>query len=199
MPPVMPSRIFFPFKVIGRNPGARALRDQDSRFIWRFRTGPRGSARANGCWRWAPPRSATRNCSPWSCAPASGARAPSNWGASCSSASTGVAGMLAADLSGVKGLGPAKRAQFEAALELARRSLKDELRAASALTSPGAVRDYLRLAHRRPRARGLRLPVARRAAPRAALRGAVPRHADADLRLPAGNRQGRPARPTPPR
>jgi DNA repair protein RadC len=58
----------------------------------------------------------------------------------------GVAGILGADLSGVKGLGPAKRAQFEAALELARRSLKDELRAASALTSPGAVRDYLRLA-----------------------------------------------------
>jgi len=58
----------------------------------------------------------------------------------------GVAGILGANLSGVKGLGPAKRAQFEAAVELARRSLKDELRAASALTSPGAVRDYLRLA-----------------------------------------------------
>ena len=58
----------------------------------------------------------------------------------------GVAGILGANLSGVKGLGPAKRAQFEAALELARRSLQDELRAASALTSPGAVRDYLRLA-----------------------------------------------------
>jgi DNA repair protein RadC len=57
-----------------------------------------------------------------------------------------VAGILGADLSGVKGLGPAKRAQFEASMELARRSLKDELRAASALTSPGAVRDYLRLA-----------------------------------------------------
>jgi DNA repair protein RadC len=58
----------------------------------------------------------------------------------------GVAGILGADLNGVKGLGPAKRAQFEAALELARRSLKDELRSASAITSPGAVRDYLRLA-----------------------------------------------------
>ena len=57
-----------------------------------------------------------------------------------------VAGILGADLRGVKGLGPAKRAQFEAALELARRSLKDELRSGSALTSPGAVRDYLRLA-----------------------------------------------------
>ena len=58
----------------------------------------------------------------------------------------GVAGIFGADLAGVKGLGPAKRAQFEAALELARRSLKDELRTGSALTSPGAVRDYLRLA-----------------------------------------------------
>ena len=57
-----------------------------------------------------------------------------------------VAGLFSADLTGVKGLGPAKRAQFEAALELARRSLKDDMRACSALTSPGAVRDYLRLA-----------------------------------------------------
>lgn len=57
-----------------------------------------------------------------------------------------VAGIFGADLSGVKGLGPAKRAQFQAAIELARRSLKDDMRTASALTSPGAVRDYLRLA-----------------------------------------------------
>ena len=57
-----------------------------------------------------------------------------------------VAGLFAADLSNVKGLGPAKRAQFEAAMELARRSLQDGMRSASALTSPGAVRDYLRLA-----------------------------------------------------
>ena len=57
-----------------------------------------------------------------------------------------VAGLFAADLTDVKGLGPAKRAQFEAAMELARRSLKDDMRSASALTSPGAVRDYLRLA-----------------------------------------------------
>jgi len=57
-----------------------------------------------------------------------------------------VAGLFAADLAGVKGLGPAKRAQFEAARELARRSLQDDLRASGALTSPGAVRDYLRLA-----------------------------------------------------
>jgi DNA repair protein RadC len=58
----------------------------------------------------------------------------------------GLGGLFASDLAGVKGLGPAKRAQFEAAIELARRSLKDDLRSANALTSPGAVRDYLRLA-----------------------------------------------------
>jgi DNA repair protein RadC len=58
----------------------------------------------------------------------------------------GVAGLFAADLRNVKGLGPAKRAQFEAAMELARRSLKDGMRATSALTSPGQVRDYLQLA-----------------------------------------------------
>ncbi len=57
-----------------------------------------------------------------------------------------LSGLFAADLEGVKGLGPAKRAQFEAAIELARRSLKDDMRAGDALTSPGAVRDYLRLA-----------------------------------------------------
>jgi DNA repair protein RadC len=58
----------------------------------------------------------------------------------------GVAGILGANLSGVKGLGPAKRAQFEAAMELVRRCLAADLQVASALTSPGAVRDYLRLA-----------------------------------------------------
>jgi len=58
----------------------------------------------------------------------------------------GVAGLFAADLKNVKGLGPAKRAQFEATMELARRSLKDGMRSANALTSPGAVRDYLQLA-----------------------------------------------------
>ncbi len=57
----------------------------------------------------------------------------------------GVAGLFASDLRNVKGLGPAKRAQFEAAMELARRSLKEGLKSTSALTSPGAVRDYLRL------------------------------------------------------
>jgi DNA repair protein RadC len=57
----------------------------------------------------------------------------------------GLGGLFAADLAGVKGLGPAKRAQFAAAIELARRSIEGRLRETSALTSPGAVRDYLRI------------------------------------------------------
>jgi DNA repair protein RadC len=56
----------------------------------------------------------------------------------------GIAKMLEADLTGIKGLGPAKTAQFAAALELLRRSLDERSRERSALTSPGAVRDYLR-------------------------------------------------------
>ena len=60
----------------------------------------------------------------------------------------GLAALLAAGerLARVKGLGAAKRAQFCAAVELARRSLREELEAGAALTSPGAVRDYLKLA-----------------------------------------------------
>jgi DNA repair protein RadC len=57
----------------------------------------------------------------------------------------GLAGLFGADLSGVKGLGPAKRAQFEATLELARRSIEEGLKKDPVLTSPGAVRDYLKL------------------------------------------------------
>ena len=46
----------------------------------------------------------------------------------------------------IKGLGAAKSAQLSAAVELARRSLREELASGTALTSPGGVRDYLRLA-----------------------------------------------------
>ena len=49
------------------------------------------------------------------------------------------------DLARVKGLGKAKSAQFAAAAELARRSIQEELKSGAALTSPAAVRDYLRL------------------------------------------------------
>lgn len=58
----------------------------------------------------------------------------------------GISQMLEADLRGIKGLGPAKTTQFAAALELLRRSLDQKLKERNALTSPGAVRDYLRFA-----------------------------------------------------
>jgi DNA repair protein RadC len=58
----------------------------------------------------------------------------------------GVTGMLEApDLEAIKGMGPAKRAQFGAVIELARRALQEKLKKNAALTSPQAVRDYLRL------------------------------------------------------
>ena len=60
----------------------------------------------------------------------------------------GISGLLIADhrsLKGIKGIGDAKLAQLSAILELARRALAGELRTGSALTSPQAVRDYLRL------------------------------------------------------
>lgn len=43
------------------------------------------------------------------------------------------------------GLGPAKYAQLQAVLEMARRALAEEMRAGDALSSPAAVRDFLRL------------------------------------------------------
>lgn len=43
------------------------------------------------------------------------------------------------------GLGPAKYAQLQAVLEMARRALAEEMRRGDALSSPAAVRDYLRL------------------------------------------------------
>ena len=60
----------------------------------------------------------------------------------------GLTGLFSAgdELAKVKGLGDAKRAQFAAAIELARRSIEEKLQSGAALTSPGAVRDYLRLA-----------------------------------------------------
>lgn len=60
----------------------------------------------------------------------------------------GLSGLMAADprLERVAGLGTAKRAQLSAALEIAKRSLHESLAAGSALTSPGTVRDYLKLA-----------------------------------------------------
>ena len=60
----------------------------------------------------------------------------------------GLTGLLAAqgNLRQMKGLGPAKQAQLAAVMEVARRCLREDIRAGNALTSPGAVRDYLRMA-----------------------------------------------------
>ena len=48
-------------------------------------------------------------------------------------------------LAEIPGLGAAKLAQLQAALELARRALREDMSSRDALSSPGAVRDYLRL------------------------------------------------------
>lgn len=49
------------------------------------------------------------------------------------------------ELASISGMGPAKYVQLQAVLEMAKRSLNAELRAATVFSSPGAVRDYLRL------------------------------------------------------
>jgi DNA repair protein RadC len=62
--------------------------------------------------------------------------------------SGGVAGLLnasAADLQHVKGLGPAKRAELLAVLELARRALAQRMRERTVMDSPQAVRDFWQL------------------------------------------------------
>ncbi|WP_395693079.1 DNA repair protein RadC [Piscinibacter sp.] len=58
----------------------------------------------------------------------------------------GVAGLLHADssdLKRIKGLGPAKRAELAAVVELARRSLQQRLADRPAFDSPAAVKEYL--------------------------------------------------------
>lgn len=60
----------------------------------------------------------------------------------------GLAGLLhaqPADLKAVKGLGPAKRAEVAAVIELARRSLVQELAERPVFDAPTKVRDYLSL------------------------------------------------------
>lgn len=65
----------------------------------------------------------------------------------------GVAGLLHASadaLGHIKGLGPAKRAELVAVLELSRRALAQQLQARPVFESPTQVKDYLRL-HLGPR------------------------------------------------
>ena len=60
----------------------------------------------------------------------------------------GLSGLLAEPtdkLTGTRGLGPTKVAKIKAGIELARRALREEVTHGSTLTSPEAVRDYLRL------------------------------------------------------
>ena len=62
--------------------------------------------------------------------------------------SGGLSGLLNTGpkvLSTIKGLGPAKRAELAAVMEMARRALTQELRETTTLDSPQAVRDLLKL------------------------------------------------------
>lgn len=62
-----------------------------------------------------------------------------------------LAGAANASFCAAPGLGTAKYAQLQAALEIARRTLREKLDSGAALSAPGAVRDYLRLTlHGRP-------------------------------------------------
>jgi len=60
----------------------------------------------------------------------------------------GMAGLLHAsadDLKRIKGLGPAKRAELMAVVELARRALAEQLRERDAMNSPETLKHYLQL------------------------------------------------------
>ena len=60
----------------------------------------------------------------------------------------GIAGLLhtsSDDLKRTKGLGPAKRAELVAVMELARRALAQQLRQRTAFDSPDAVKQYLQM------------------------------------------------------
>jgi DNA repair protein RadC len=60
----------------------------------------------------------------------------------------GLSGLLQAapaQLAKVKGLGPAKRAELMAVMEMARRSMTSELRTAPVFSSPQLVKDYLQM------------------------------------------------------
>ena len=69
-------------------------------------------------------------------------------GASGAAGFDGIAGLLhasAQDLARVKGLGPAKRAELVAVLELARRAMAQQLRERAVFSTPDAVKQYLQL------------------------------------------------------
>ncbi len=60
----------------------------------------------------------------------------------------GLTGLFSADqpaFCSVPGMGPAKYAQLQAVLEMARRALEEKIKSGDAMSSPQSVRDYLRL------------------------------------------------------
>jgi DNA repair protein RadC len=106
----------------------------------------------------------------------------------------GLAGLLRAgpdELKRIKGTRSCEAREVAAVLELARRSIASELAARPVFDSPGQGQGLPAAAARRPSARGLRGALPRRAKPARATRGDVSRHADADERLPARDRQAR--------
>ena len=58
---------------------------------------------------------------------------------------TGLLQAVPSDLKPIKGIGPAKRAEIAAVMELARRSLVQQLECGPVFDSPQRVRDYLRM------------------------------------------------------
>lgn len=58
----------------------------------------------------------------------------------------GLFGASLRDFSAIPGLGMAKFAQLQAVMELARRAIGEQLQAGQTLSSPNAVKEYLRLA-----------------------------------------------------
>jgi DNA repair protein RadC len=57
----------------------------------------------------------------------------------------GLFGASLAEFSAINGLGPAKFAQLQAVMELARRAILEEMKSGQTLGSPRAVKDYLRI------------------------------------------------------
>ena len=72
----------------------------------------------------------------------------SRWRRRCSTsavASPGCCNATPKELAAIKGLGPAKRAELLAVIEMARRALAQQLQAAPVFDHPGRVKDYLAL------------------------------------------------------
>ena len=163
---------------------------------WQSPIGPTTSARASACSRKAPLHSPTPNCWRSSCASASRARARLIWRVPCSPTSTTASPAWRPPRRGTRTRAWHRPGQGGAARRHARtgppRPARGTAQPRPALASPGAVRDWLRLALAHPAARSLRRPLAGCPEPPDRRRGTVSRHADADQRLSARSRQAGP-------